>query len=88
MDPKVLEQSVSHTESPSLHHSVSTEYQRLWFQGGGVYPVPCGSGLAQQMVRNLDRHVLGVDAVHSRDPPSEDYGSAQHPPASAGPRVA
>ena len=51
-------------------------------------PVPSGSGLAQRMVCNLDRHVLGVDAAHSRDPPSEDDGSAQHPLASAGPRVA
>ena len=50
--------------------------------------MPSGSGLAQGMGHNLDRHVLGVDAAHSRDPPSEDYGSEQHPPASAGPRVA
>ena len=35
-------------------------------------PVPFGSGIALRMVRNLDRHVLGVDAAHSRDPPSED----------------
>ena len=32
--------------------------------------------------------MLGVDAVHSWDLPSEDYGTAQPPPASAGPRVA
>ena len=72
MDLKVPGQSVSHTESPSFRHSVSTEYQRLWFQSGGVDPVPSGSGLALCMVPNLDRHVLGVDAAHSRDPPSED----------------
>ena len=72
MDPKVPGQSVSYTESPSLRHSVSTEYQRLWFQSGGVDLVPSRSGLAQRMVRNLDSHVLGVDAAHSRDPPSED----------------
>ena len=32
--------------------------------------------------------MLGVDAAHSPDPPSEDYGSAPRLPASAGPRVA
>ena len=32
--------------------------------------------------------MLGADAAHSRDLPSEDYGNAQHPSASAGPRVA
>ena len=37
---------------------------------------------------DLDRHVLGVDAAHSRDLPSENYGNTQHRPASAGPRVA
>ena len=47
-----------------------------------------GSGLAQSTRGDLDRHVLGVDAAHSRDLPSEDYGNAQHPPVSAGPRVA
>ena len=86
--PKVLGQSVSHTEFPSLCHPVSTEYQRLWFQGGGVDPVPSGSGLAQSTGVGLDRPVLGADAAHSRDLPSEDYGNAQHPPASASPRVA
>ena len=88
VDPKVLGQSVSHTESPSLRHPVNTEYQRLWFQGGGVDPVPSGSGLAQSTGSNLDRPVLGADAAHSRDLPSEDYGNAQYPPAPAGPRVA
>ena len=86
VDPKIPGQSVSHTESPSLRHPVSTEYQRLWFQGGGVDPVPSGSGLAQSTGGGLDRPVLGSDAAHSRDP-SEDYGNAQHPPACAGPRV-
>ena len=42
VDAKVPGQSVSHTESPSLRHPVSTEYQRLRFQGGGVDPVPSG----------------------------------------------
>ena len=88
VDPKVLGQSVSHTESPSLRHPVSTEYQRLQFQGGGVDPVPSGSGLAQSTGGDLDRAVLGADAAHSRDLPSEDYGNAQHPPAPARPRVA
>ena len=36
----------------------------------------------------LARHVLGVDAAHSRGLPSEDYRNAQHPPASMGPRIA
>ena len=44
--------------------------------------MPSGSGLAQSTGGDLDRHVLGVDAAHSRDLPSEDYGNAQHPPAS------
>ena len=51
-------------------------------------PVPSGSGLAQSTGGDLDRHVLGVDAAHPRDLPSEDYGNAQHPLASAAPRVA
>ena len=42
--------------------------------------MPSGSG--------LDRHMLEVDAVHSRDLMSEDYGNTQHPPASTGPRIA
>ena len=88
VDPKVPGQSVSHIESPSLRHSVSTKYQRLRFQGGGVDPVPSGSGLAQSTGGDVDRHVLGMDTAHSRDLPSEDYGNAQHLPASAGPRVA
>ena len=29
-----------------------------------------------------------MDAAHSRDLPSEDYRRVQHPPASAGPKVA
>ena len=29
-----------------------------------------------------------MDAAHSRDLPSEDYGNTQHPPASTGPRIA
>ena len=86
VDPKVPGQSVSHTESPSLHHPVSTEYQ-LRFQGGGVDPVPSGSGLAQSRGGNLDRPVLGADAAHSRNLLSEDYGDAQHPLAPAGPRI-
>ena len=88
VDPKVPGQSVSHTESPSLRHPVSTEYQRLRFQGGVVDPVPSGSGLGQSTGGGLDRPVLGADSAHSRDLLSEDYGNAQHPPASAGPRVA
>ena len=88
VDPKVPGQSVSHTESPSLRHPVSTEYQRLRFQGSGVDPVPSGSGLAQSTGGNLDRPVLGADAAHSRDLPSEDYENAPYPPAPAGPRVA
>ena len=50
--------------------------------------MPFGSGLAQCSEGGLARHVLGVDAAHSRDLPSEDYRNAQHPPASTGPRIA
>ena len=50
--------------------------------------MPSGSGLAQCSGDGLDRHVLGVDAAHSQDLPSEDYGNTQHPPASTGPRIA
>ena len=32
--------------------------------------------------------MLGVDAVHSRGLPSEDYRNTQHSPASTGPRIA
>ena len=38
--------------------------------------MPSGSGLAQSTGGDLNRHVLGVDAAHSRDLPSEDYGNA------------
>ena len=69
VDPKVPGQSVSHTESPSLRHPVSTEYQRLRFQGGGVDPVPYGLGLPQSTGGGLDRHALGTDATHSQDLP-------------------
>ena len=31
--------------------------------------------------------MLGVDAVDSRDLPSEDYGNTQRPTASTGPRI-
>ena len=87
VDPKVLGQSVSHTESQSLRHPVSTEYQRLRFQGGVVDPVPFGSGLAQGTGSGLARPDVGADAAHSRDLPSEDCVSAQPPLAYAGPRV-
>ena len=50
--------------------------------------MPSGLGLSQSTGGGLDRPVLGADAVHSRGLPSEDYRNAQHPPASAGPRVA
>ena len=46
--------------------------------------MPSGSGLAQRTGGDLDRHVLGVDAAHSRDLLLEDYRNAQHPPASGG----
>ena len=87
VDPKVQGQSISHTESPSLRHPVSAEYQQLRFQGDGVDPVPSGSGLAQSTGGSVDRPMLGADAVHSRDLPLEDYGNAYYPPAPAGPRV-
>ena len=88
VDPAVPGQSVSHTESPSLRHPVSTEYQRLRFQDDGVNPVPQGTGLAQRSGVSIDRPVLGADVAHSRDLPSEDFRNAQHPPAPAGHRVA
>ena len=87
VDLKVPGQSVIHTESPSIRHPVSTEYQRLRFQGGVVDPVPPGSGLAQSTGGGLARPVLGADAAHSRDLLSEDCGTAQPPLASVGPRV-
>ena len=43
--------------------------------------MPSGSGLAQCSGGGLARHVLGVDAAHSRGLPSEDYRNTQHPPA-------
>ena len=88
MDPKVPGQSVNHTEFPSLRHPVSTEYQRLQFQGGGVDPVPSRSSLAQSTGGGLDRPMLGANGAHSRDLPSVDCGNAQHPPTPAGPSVA
>ena len=88
MNPAVPGQLVSQTESPSLRHPVSTEYQRLRFQDGGEDPVPRGSGLAQGTGVSVDRPELGKDAASSRDPPSEDYGNAQQPPGPTGPRVA
>ena len=50
--------------------------------------MPSGSGLVQCLAGDLDRHVLGVDAAHSWDLPSDDYGNTQHPLASTGPRIA
>ena len=85
VDPAVPGQSVSHTESPTLHHPVSTEYQCLKFQGDVADPVPHGSGLAQSTGTCSDSHVLGADGAHSRNLPLEDSGNAQHP---AAPRVA
>ena len=37
--------------------------------------MPSGSGLAQCSGGGLDRHMLGVDAAHSRDLMSEDNGN-------------
>ena len=88
VDPAVPGQSVSHTESLSLRHPVSTEYQRLRFQGDGVDLVPHGSGLGQGTGVSLDRPAVGADVAHSQDLPSEDFGNAQHPPGPAGPKVA
>ena len=39
--------------------------------------MPYGSGLAQSTGGDLDRFVLGEDAAHSWDLPSEDYRNAQ-----------
>ena len=50
--------------------------------------MPSRSGLAQCSVSGLARHVLGVDAAHSRGLPLEDHGNTQHPPAFTGPRIA
>ena len=50
--------------------------------------MPSGLGLVQCFGGDLDRHMLGVDAVHSRDLLSEDYGNTQHRPASTGPGIA
>ena len=88
VDPQVPGQSVSYIESPSLRHPVSTKYQRLRFQSNGVDPVPSGSGLPLSTGGSLARPIIGADAAHSRDLPSEDCGTAQPPLASAGPRVA
>ena len=88
VDPVVPGQSVSHTESPSLHHNVSNEYQCLRFQGDVVDPVPHGSGLAQSSGSRSGSPVVGADVAHSRNLTLEDSGSAQHPAVPAGPRVA
>ena len=52
--------------------------------------MPSGSGLAQCSGGSLARHVLGVDAAHSRGLPSENYGNrpTQHPPTSTGLKIA
>ena len=55
-----------------------------WRSGPSAFRV----GPSPEYGGDLHRHVLDVDAAHSRDLPSEDYGNAQHPLASAGPRVA
>ena len=51
-------------------------------------PVPHASGLAQSSGTRSGSPVVGADSAHSRDFPSEDSGSAQHPAAPVGPRVA
>ena len=71
--------------SCSLHLPVSSEYQRLRFQGDVVDMVPHGSSLAQSSGTLSDSPVVGTDGAHSRNLPSEDAGNARHP---AGPRVA
>ena len=84
-DPAVPGPSVSQTEPPSLQHPISTKSReglRFWESGEG--PVPHGSGLAQGDSSSA-RHVLGVEAETSRDPPLGDGDKSQRPGVQSGP---
>ena len=86
-NPEVPGYSASQTESPSLHHPVSTEIQRLRFQDGGEDPVPHGLGVAQGGGIPVARPQLGKDTAPSRNPPAGGGEGAQHPADPTGPKV-